>query len=470
MADGLVFPPAEAARLPFPPGCSVSFIGAPAAAPDRLIDATVQSAFIVLSSDDRTTNYFVLVDDGRTATVSEAQLRFAIDCPVRIIGGGGDSVPGTIISRPYSNENGTHMYSAQVVNEGQRGEVMHSLTMKSLQYRDPVGVGGDAVEGEDENGMDDDGVPTEVVISTTSNSLDGSAMFTGDVSEHQYEEGGAGTLMNGDGGSMPIPRKAAKEDKENGNPNTSSTTTEVICHIAGTCAKKRKMEQCQQEESRMERLRVPSFLDVHDLACLRSKLKQLGDETSTHVEIEEGETTGHGRDRALYIAVGAKDSQSDIHRCCFGVEDLLYERLPDCLSRALLFDIMVFSQYGIFDASRVPWEGRTPGTSHPLVVYVERGPDFIRPKTWLGIVSIPCHSIGEDWEDSVCAVLLGPRGRKHQELLRQFPGSRISVVIRDDCRDFPHVSIESFVMDNLIGAMHHIRGELSKIMVKKHEG
>ena len=63
-------------------------------------------------------------------------------------------------------------------------------------------------------------------------------------------------------------------------------------------------------------------------------------------------------------------------------------------------------------------------------------------------------------------MLVGHRGRKHQELLRQFPGSRISVEIRDDCRDFPHVSIESYGREILIGAMHHVRGELTKIMKK----
>ena len=127
---------------------------------------------------------------------------------------------------------------------------------------------------------------------------------------------------------------------------------------------------------------------------------------------------------------------------------------------------MVCGEYGIVDASRVPWEGRTPFTSDPLVVYVERGPAFIRPKSWLGIVSIPPEDIGEGWRDLVYDMLLGQRGRKHQELLRQFPGSRISVEIRDDCRDFPHVAIESYGRETLIGAMQYVRGELTKIMKK----
>jgi hypothetical protein len=183
--------------------------------------------------------------------------------------------------------------------------------------------------------------------------------------------------------------------------------------------------------------------------------------------VEEGQIFGgcNHADGAVYITVtGAEGSWSDVPRCCWGVEDMMYESLPDCLRRPLLFDIMVWQTHGIADASRVPWEGRTPGTTDPLIVYVERGPDFIRPKTWLGIVSIQSNDIGGgDWRDSVHSLLLGHRGRKHQELLRKFSGSRISVNLHS-CQDFPHVSIEAYSKETLTAAMHHIRGELKTIM------
>ena len=521
MADRLVFPPAKAAQLPFPPGCSVSFRSSAAAASTL---AVVQSAFIDLSSTDRTTNYEVFDALTFSATVvSEAQLRYAIDCPVRILGGSssgddgggsGGSLSGVIISRPYGGDR--PMYSVQVVDDKQReGEVIHSLTMECLQYRRPPsgkmlvddtpptskeeteGEGDEMkVDGDDEqeeqqqeqqeqqNNVPTFAVPSEVIISTANseqkiatdnNSVGGSMMFSGDdFSVHQDDGKEAPMNDRGDpeGDTMRIPRKAKNprhEDKENGHPNLAAALVRNDTYDERSIgAKKMKMET-----HRVERLRVPSFISFMDIEELTPKLKQLGDETCTAVEIEvaeKGEIVAsggrHHDDGAVYIAVRAKDSRSDVHRCCWGVEDLLYESLPDCLRRPLLFDIMVCGEYGIVDASRVPWEGRTPFTNDPLVVYVERGPAFIRPKSWLGIVSIPSEDVGEGWRDLVYDMLLGQRGRKHQELLRQFPGSRISVEIRDDCLDFPHVSIESYGRETLIGAMHYVRGELTKIMKK----
>ena len=138
MSDRLVFPPAKAAKLPFPPGCSVSFVGSSSGgATAAAADAIVQSAFINLSSADRTTHYEILSQD-RTitnTTVSEGQLRYGIDCPVQILspahGGAGDS--GIIISRPYGGD--PPMYSAEIVAGGRRGEVLHSLTGLSIRYR-----------------------------------------------------------------------------------------------------------------------------------------------------------------------------------------------------------------------------------------------------------------------------------------------------------------------------------------------
>ena len=145
MSDRLVFPPAKAAKLPFPPGCSVSFVGSSSAgATAAAADAIVQSAFINLSSADRTTHYEVRTTAaaaaaGNTAittvVVSEGQLRYGIDCPVQILspahGGAGDS--GIIISRPYGGD--PPMYSAEIVAGGRRGEVLHSLTGLSIRYR-----------------------------------------------------------------------------------------------------------------------------------------------------------------------------------------------------------------------------------------------------------------------------------------------------------------------------------------------
>ena len=515
-ADRLVFPPAKAAQLPFPPGCKVSFSSSAAAA-SRPTSAVVQSAFIDLSSTGRTTNYEVVLDvltTDTTVVVSEAQLRYAIDCPVRILGGGDESLPGVIISRPYGGD--PPMYSVQIVGDEQRreqGEVIHSLTMECLRYRPPhhppaeemldetapmskeeeLGGEGDEmkVEGDDEQQEEEQdnehaptfAVPSEVIISTASseakiatdnNSVGGSMMFSGDdYSVHRDD--GRDALMNDQGGpegdTMRIPRKAREEDKENGHPNSAAAL--VRNDTASDDGHSNRAKKMKVESHRVELLRVPSFIAIDELRVHSRKLKQLGDETFTTVDIEvaeEGEIIAsggrHHDDGAVYIAVHAKDSQSDVHRCCWGVEDLLYESLPDCLRRPLLFDIMVCGEYGIVDASRVPWEGRTPFTNDPLVVYVERGPAFIRPKSWLGIVSIPSKDIGQGWRALVYDMLVGHRGRKHQELLRQFPGSRISVEIRDDCRDFPHVSIESYGRETLIGAMHHVRGELTKIMKK----
>ena len=53
MADRLTFPPAKAAQLPFPPGCKVSFSDC---------RGSISTAFIDLSSTDRTTNYEVVLD------------------------------------------------------------------------------------------------------------------------------------------------------------------------------------------------------------------------------------------------------------------------------------------------------------------------------------------------------------------------------------------------------------------------
>ena len=351
------------------------------------------------------------------------------------------------------------------------------------------------VEGDDEQQEEEQdnehaptfAVPSEVIISTASSeakiatdnhSVGGSMMFSGDdFSVHRDD--GRDALMNDqggrEGGTMPIPRKTKKPrvgvDKENGHPNSAAAL--VRNDATSDDEHSNRAKKMKVESHRVERLRVPSFIAIDELRLHSWKLKQLGDETFTAVEIEvaeEGEIVAsggrHHDDGAVYIAVHAKDLQSDVHRCCWGVEDLLYESLPDCLRRPLLFDIMVCGEYGIVDASRVPWEGRTPFTNDPLVVYVERGPAFIRPKSWLGIVSIPSKYIGEGWRALVYDMLVGHRGRKHQELLRQFPGSRISVEIRDDCRDFPHVSIESYGRETLIGAMHHVRGELTKIMKK----
>ena len=140
MSDRLVFPPAKAAKLPFPPGCSVSFVGSSSAgATAAAADAIVQSAFINLSSADRTTHYEILSQDrtitNTTVVVSEGQLRYGIDCPVQILspahGGAGDS--GIIISRPYGGD--PPMYSAEIVAGGRRGEVLHSLTGLSIRYR-----------------------------------------------------------------------------------------------------------------------------------------------------------------------------------------------------------------------------------------------------------------------------------------------------------------------------------------------
>ena len=327
-------------------------------------------------------------------------------------------------------------------------------------------------------------VPAEVIVPTASgydskkerkeaadsNSLDGSMLLSGEFSPaHFGDDGGDDLHVDGIGkDATRIPRKSKKPceegDKENGHPNTPVPS------------KRMKMEEFPREESQVERhverLRIPSFIDADSLRRQSWKLKQLGDETRTAVEIEiveEGQIFDgrHHADGAVYITVtGAEGSWSDVPRCCWGVEDMLYESLPDSLRRPLLFDIMVLGKYGIFDASRVPWEGCVPGTTDPLIVYVERGPDFIRPKTWLGIVGIPFNDIaGGDWRDSVYSVLLGYRGRKHQDLLRKFAGSRISVVLRD-CQDFPHISIEAYSKETLISAMYHIRGELKTIMKK----
>ena len=142
MSDRLVFPPAKAAKLPFPPGCSVSFVGSSSGgATAAAADAIVQSAFINLSSADRTTHYEILSQDrtitNTTVVVSEGQLRYGIDCPVQILSpahGAGDSpLPGIIISRPYGGD--PPMYSAEIVAGGRRGEVLHSLTGLSIRYR-----------------------------------------------------------------------------------------------------------------------------------------------------------------------------------------------------------------------------------------------------------------------------------------------------------------------------------------------
>ncbi len=506
MSDRLVFPPAKAAKLPFPPGCSVSFVGTAAAA-----DAIVQSAFINLSCADRTTHYEVRgTNTTNTTVVSEGQLRYGIDCPVQILSpahGAGDSpLPGIIISRPYGGD--PPMYSAEIVAGNRRGEVLHSLTRLSIRYRHCEMLGGKVVGGkmlqmsgaapsstsssssDDDIDGDDDGydheknaaafaVPAEVIVPTASgndstkegegvadnNSLDGSMLHSGDFSPaHFGDDGGDDLHADGIGkDASRIPRKSKKpraedKDKENGHPNTPVPS--------------KRMKMDHEVERHVERLRIPSFIDEHVLRRQSWKLKQLGDETRTEVEIEiveEGQIFGgctHA-DGAVYMTVtGAEGSWSDVPRCCWGVEDMMYESVPDSLRRPLLFDIMVWQAHGIADASRVPWEGRTPGTTDPLIVYVERGPDFIRPKTWLGIVSIQSNDIGGgDWRDSVHSLLLGHRGRKHQELLRKFSGSRISVNLHS-CQDFPHVSIEAYSKETLISAMYHIRGELKTIMHK----
>ena len=526
MSDRLAFPPAKAAKLPFPPGCSVSVVGGGSAgATAAAADAIVQSAYIDLSASDRTTHYEVLPKGDRTTNainttvvVSEGQLRYGIDCPVQILSpahGAGDSPrPGIIISRPYGGD--PPMYSAEIVAGNRRGEVIHSLTRLSIRYRHSVEMlGGKMVGGKmvqmsgaapsssssssssSDDDDDDDGydheknaasfaVPTEVIVPTAasgndskkerkgaadSNSLDGSMLLSGEFSPaHFGDDGGDDLHVDGIGkDATRIPRKSkkprAEDDKENGHPNTPVPSKRM--KMDDECLR----EESNEVEQHVERLRIPSFIDVNVLRRQSWKLKQLGDETRTAVEIEiveEGQIFDgcHHADGAVYITVtGAEDSWSDVPSCCWGVEDMLYESLPDCLRRPLLFDIMVLGRHGIFDASRVPWEGRTPGTTNPLIVYVERGPDFIRPKTWLGITSIPFNDIGGgDWRDSVYSLLLGPRGRKHQELLRKFAGSRISVVLRE-CA-FPHVSIEAYSKETLIAAMYHIRGELKTIMKK----
>lgn len=406
------------------------------------------------------------------------------------------------------------MYSAEVVAGNRRGEVIHSLTGLSIRYRHSVEMlGGKMVGGkmlqmsgaapssssssssssdDDDDGYDHEknaasfAVPTEVIVPTAasgndskkerkgaadSNSLDGSMLLSGEFSPaHFGDDGGDDLHVDGIGkDATRIPRKSkkprAEDDKENGHPNTPVPSKRM--KMDDECLR----EESNEVEQHVERLRIPSFIDVNVLRRQSWKLKQLGDETRTAVEIEiveEGQIFDgcHHADGAVYITVtGAEDSWSDVPSCCWGVEDMLYESLPDCLRRPLLFDIMVLGRHGIFDASRVPWEGRTPGTTNPLIVYVERGPDFIRPKTWLGITSIPFNDIGGgDWRDSVYSLLLGSRGRKHQELLRKFAGSRISVVLRE-CA-FPHVSIEAYSKETLIAAMYHIRGELKTIMKK----
>ena len=157
MSDRLAFPPVEAAKLPFPPGCNVSFVGGSSSAVAAAADAIVQSAYIDLSASDRTTHYEVLPRGDRTTNainatvvVSEGQLRYGIDCPVQILSpahGAGDSpLPGIIISRPYGGD--PPMYSAEVVAGNRRGEVIHSLTGLSIRYRHSVEMlGGKMVGG-----------------------------------------------------------------------------------------------------------------------------------------------------------------------------------------------------------------------------------------------------------------------------------------------------------------------------------